>query len=189
MQSKSQRRYLWAKHPKIAREFEDKTPEGAKLPEKVASLTDFYKEAKRERRGLGITGNILGAGVGAPIGGNIVSGITGQPVLGVLGAITGGILGAKALGRIMGGKKVEKTASLSDLYLVKQSAGLWDVAKSAVGGAKTIIGQGGGAKQIGKNLLSHGKGHWGMLSGGQKAGLIAGGAGAVGGAGYLAGRD
>jgi len=35
MESQAQRRYLWAKHPKIAKEFESKTPEGKKLPEYV----------------------------------------------------------------------------------------------------------------------------------------------------------
>lgn len=35
MKSKAQRRYLWATHPELAQEFEDKTPKGAKLPEKV----------------------------------------------------------------------------------------------------------------------------------------------------------
>lgn len=35
MRSKAQRRYLWATAPDVAREFEDATPKGAKLPEKV----------------------------------------------------------------------------------------------------------------------------------------------------------
>lgn len=35
MQSKAQRRALWAKDPKLAREFEAKTPKGAKLPARV----------------------------------------------------------------------------------------------------------------------------------------------------------
>jgi hypothetical protein len=35
MKSQSQRAYLWAKHPKIAKEFESKTPKGKKLPKKV----------------------------------------------------------------------------------------------------------------------------------------------------------
>ena len=142
IKSKAQRRYLWAKHPKIAREFENKTPEGAKLPEHVKessmNLTEFYKEAKRERR--------------------------------------------------MGGKKVEKTASLSDLYLTKQGAGMWDVAKSLGTVAKGIIKEPVGLSQKARLLGQSAKGHFGMLSGGQKAGLIAGGAGG-GGVGYLAGRD
>ena len=33
--SKAQRRFLFAKHPKIAKEFAAKTPKGKKLPEKV----------------------------------------------------------------------------------------------------------------------------------------------------------
>lgn len=32
--SKAQRRFLYAKKPKIAEEFENKTPKNAKLPEK-----------------------------------------------------------------------------------------------------------------------------------------------------------
>lgn len=35
MKSQAQRRALWAKNPKVAQEFEDKTPKGKKLPEKV----------------------------------------------------------------------------------------------------------------------------------------------------------
>lgn len=34
MQSEKQRRYLWATDPELARKYEDKTPKGAKLPEK-----------------------------------------------------------------------------------------------------------------------------------------------------------
>lgn len=34
MESEAQRRFLWAKHPKIAREFEVHTPPG-KLPKRV----------------------------------------------------------------------------------------------------------------------------------------------------------
>ena len=35
MKSKAQRRALWAKDPKLAKKFEDKTPKGKKLPERV----------------------------------------------------------------------------------------------------------------------------------------------------------
>jgi len=35
MKSTAQRRYLWAKKPKLAREFENATPKGKKLPPKV----------------------------------------------------------------------------------------------------------------------------------------------------------
>lgn len=35
MKSQAQRRALWAKDPKLAQEFEEKTPKGKKLPEKV----------------------------------------------------------------------------------------------------------------------------------------------------------
>jgi len=35
MKSKAQRAYLWAKKPKVAKEFESKTKKGKKLPLKV----------------------------------------------------------------------------------------------------------------------------------------------------------
>ena len=35
MKSKSQRRAVWAKDPELARKFEDETPKGKRLPEKV----------------------------------------------------------------------------------------------------------------------------------------------------------
>jgi len=35
MKSKAQRAYLWAKHPEVAREFENETAKGAKLPKHV----------------------------------------------------------------------------------------------------------------------------------------------------------
>jgi hypothetical protein len=35
MKSKAQRKALWAKNPKLAKEFEEHTPKGAKLPERV----------------------------------------------------------------------------------------------------------------------------------------------------------
>lgn len=36
MKSQAQRKFLWAKHPEVAREFEAKTPKG-KLPAKVSA--------------------------------------------------------------------------------------------------------------------------------------------------------
>jgi hypothetical protein len=42
MQSEAQRGYLWANNPKVAREFEAKTPKGADLPE--------HKQAAMKRR-------------------------------------------------------------------------------------------------------------------------------------------
>jgi len=36
MKSQAQRRFMWAQHPEMAKEFEEKTPKGKKLPEKVA---------------------------------------------------------------------------------------------------------------------------------------------------------
>jgi len=37
MKSKAQRRFLHAKHPELAAEFEARTPKGKRLPEKVKS--------------------------------------------------------------------------------------------------------------------------------------------------------
>ena len=42
MKSQAQRRYLWAKNPEVAREFEDATPPGKNLPKKIAK-----KKAKK----------------------------------------------------------------------------------------------------------------------------------------------
>src|SRR5215472_740523 len=39
MESKAQRRYLWATNPEVAQEFEDKTPKGKKLPEHKKKAT------------------------------------------------------------------------------------------------------------------------------------------------------
>jgi len=36
--SEAQRKFLYAKHPEIAKEFQEATPKGAKLPEHVAKL-------------------------------------------------------------------------------------------------------------------------------------------------------
>ena len=44
MKSKAQRRYLHAKLPEVAAEFEQKTPKGKKLPEKAKSK----KQGKRK---------------------------------------------------------------------------------------------------------------------------------------------
>jgi len=35
MKSQAQRKKLWATNPRLAREFESKTPKGKKLPKKV----------------------------------------------------------------------------------------------------------------------------------------------------------
>ena len=43
MKSKSQRAFLWANNPKVAREFESKTPKGKKLPLRI--------KKKRKKRG------------------------------------------------------------------------------------------------------------------------------------------
>lgn len=41
--SQAQRRFMYAKHPKLAEEFEEKTPKGKKLPEKAK------KRAKKKK--------------------------------------------------------------------------------------------------------------------------------------------
>lgn len=49
--SQAQRRYLFAKEPKVAREFAAATPPGAKLPERVtpkaSKLADAYRGGRR----------------------------------------------------------------------------------------------------------------------------------------------
>jgi hypothetical protein len=35
MKSQAQRKYLWAKEPEVAKEFEKHTPKGKKLPKKL----------------------------------------------------------------------------------------------------------------------------------------------------------
>lgn len=35
IKSQAQRKFLWANDPKLAKKFEDHTPKGKKLPEKV----------------------------------------------------------------------------------------------------------------------------------------------------------
>ena len=46
MESQAQRSYLWAKHPKIAKEFEKYTPKGAKLPEHVKKAYETVRNRK-----------------------------------------------------------------------------------------------------------------------------------------------
>ena len=48
MKSKAQRRALWAKDPKLAREFENKTSKNAKLPEKKNSSGKKKTAGKRK---------------------------------------------------------------------------------------------------------------------------------------------
>ncbi len=43
--SRAQQRFLFARKPKIAREFASKTPKGKKLPEKVTSLNERIRNA------------------------------------------------------------------------------------------------------------------------------------------------
>lgn len=50
--SESQRRFLWAKHPDIAREFADATPKGARLPEHVKNAHARGAADALERLGL-----------------------------------------------------------------------------------------------------------------------------------------
>lgn len=39
MKSQAQRRYLWAKHPDVAKKFEKETPKGKKLPKRINNET------------------------------------------------------------------------------------------------------------------------------------------------------
>lgn len=44
MKSQKQRRYLWAVNPKVAKEFENKTPKGKKLPLKIKKVNRKVKK-------------------------------------------------------------------------------------------------------------------------------------------------
>ncbi len=45
MKSQAQRGYLWANNPKVAKEFEKKTPKGKKLPKHVKK-----KKTKKKKK-------------------------------------------------------------------------------------------------------------------------------------------
>lgn len=47
-QSQAQRRYMYAKHPKLAKEFEGKTPKGKKLPDKVNKKAAALEALRRK---------------------------------------------------------------------------------------------------------------------------------------------
>lgn len=48
--SQAQRKYMYAQHPKIAKEFESKTPKG-KLPEKVGKHQAIMATLKERAKG------------------------------------------------------------------------------------------------------------------------------------------
>jgi methylmalonyl-CoA mutase N-terminal domain/subunit len=50
--SEAQRRYLWAKHPEVAKEFAAATPKGKKLPEHVKTSFDLGTADALERFGF-----------------------------------------------------------------------------------------------------------------------------------------
>lgn len=60
MRSQSQRRYLWANDPEVAREFESKTKKGARLPEKVEHGLGSNSHEYRPFRGRGSTSKVEG---------------------------------------------------------------------------------------------------------------------------------
>lgn len=45
--SEAQRRYLWAKEPKVAKEFAAATPKGTKLPSHVDKKKEAHKSIMR----------------------------------------------------------------------------------------------------------------------------------------------
>lgn len=47
--SQVQRRFMYAKHPKLAKEFEEKTPKGADLPEH-APKRDALRRLRRRKK-------------------------------------------------------------------------------------------------------------------------------------------
>lgn len=51
--SQAQRRFMYSQHPKMAREFEEKTPKGSHLPERVEKGKDStFHEAAEKRAGM-----------------------------------------------------------------------------------------------------------------------------------------
>lgn len=48
--SEAQRRYLYAAHPAVAREFAAKTPKGARLPEHALAEAKRKRHAEMNRR-------------------------------------------------------------------------------------------------------------------------------------------
>ncbi len=63
LKSKAQEKFLWAKHPKIAEEFEEATPEGKKLPEHVKKMAKggVVTDEARSLADLAASGMELGA--------------------------------------------------------------------------------------------------------------------------------
>ncbi len=57
--SEAQRRYLWAKHPEVAREFAGATPKGTRLPDHVKQSHDNGTVAALARFGLKSAGEEL----------------------------------------------------------------------------------------------------------------------------------
>ena len=48
--SQAQRKFMYAKHPGLAKEFEEKTPKGKKLPEHSEKRSDQLAAVKRKLR-------------------------------------------------------------------------------------------------------------------------------------------
>ena len=49
-ESEAQRRYLWMKHPEVAKEFASHTPKGAHLPMHKA-MSEAMKKARKKVKG------------------------------------------------------------------------------------------------------------------------------------------
>lgn len=46
--SEAQRKFLWANHPEVAKEFASHTPKGAKLPKRVSDKKSTQEAAYRQ---------------------------------------------------------------------------------------------------------------------------------------------
>ena len=55
--SQAQRRWMYENKPEMAKEWESKTPKGAKLPQHVNTMKKAIKEEKRIHKSLGIKAN------------------------------------------------------------------------------------------------------------------------------------
>ena len=49
LKSQAQRRYLWAKDPELAKQFERHTPKGSRLPKKVPTTRKKRKSSPTKR--------------------------------------------------------------------------------------------------------------------------------------------
>ena len=101
--SKAQRRWMYATHPRMAKHWEEVTPKGKALPEKVKQSA-FFDELQKisrilneEERGMirrpTAIGTVGGAGLGMYLGRKM--GLPGRALAAIGGGIGGGLIGGR----------------------------------------------------------------------------------------------